>query len=465
MKRFRNLKCIEFYNFRAVVQWLMNFRFYIFVFILHLIYVFGFKDVTALTPDEIGVTRYLEKIFFDAKYDVIEIFLPEASYVLYVIYFPYYIMRNFQVSEILAVRLNSLIFLFLIIFLYTKFCDNHNVSNAQSKRLLYIFILVPSTFIWSGAGIKEIFIFFALMLFLLSFIQINKTTGVFVFMMGSLILATMKPYLWLISFTSLIFLFAYSKLERRTGSGLKRNFGWLLLSSSLTFLLLPALGSHVINNASVSLTQLIGSGGFRADELNLNRKLEQNYEIDGGHLQPKGASETSTIAIGTTTSAYLLEELNKEPLYKKLVSLKPIKELLTWKSEIPREGLDFAPASIKKPFSVLIGISRFLFTPFLFSPTSSLFLNYISIELFIFYFFYISFYLNIKRSAKYFGYFEFSSLYFLIFILQFLIFSSLTEINLGTLCRHRSVLFFSIFLFVTSVDLSKKQSSQKVGQS
>jgi len=102
-------------------------------------------------------------------------------------------------------------------------------------------------------------------------------------------------------------------------------------------------------------------------------------------------------------------------------------------------------AHLREPVSVVIRSGGFLFTPFPLIDNGSLFLDIMAFEAPFWWFVYLTFGVAVwRRFRKR----EFDELAFfsLIFVLVFLAFSALTEINVGTMIRHRSVLLIPIAL-------------------
>ena len=104
-------------------------------------------------------------------------------------------------------------------------------------------------------------------------------------------------------------------------------------------------------------------------------------------------------------------------------------------------------AHLGNPLSVVTGSARFLFDPFPFIDNGSFFLNLLSYESFLWWFLYVMVGVTTwKRIRK--RELDDLAVFLLVFILGFVVFSAITEVNVGTLVRHRSVLLFPMLYFI-----------------
>jgi 4-hydroxybenzoate polyprenyltransferase len=103
-------------------------------------------------------------------------------------------------------------------------------------------------------------------------------------------------------------------------------------------------------------------------------------------------------------------------------------------------------AGITKPLRVLESSAKFLLVPFIFIDNGSLFLNIQSVEtpiwLFIYGLFFVSLYQVARRRRE----FDYAVMIATLFALEFVAISALTEINVGTALRHRSLLLIPILV-------------------
>jgi hypothetical protein len=108
--------------------------------------------------------------------------------------------------------------------------------------------------------------------------------------------------------------------------------------------------------------------------------------------------------------------------------------------------LSLQQAGIQRPLQVLESSAKFLLIPLVFIDNGSLFLNIQSIEtplwLFIYGLFFVGLYQVIRRRRE----FDYAVMIATLFALEFVAISALTEINVGTALRHRSLLLIPILV-------------------
>ena len=111
-----------------------------------------------------------------------------------------------------------------------------------------------------------------------------------------------------------------------------------------------------------------------------------------------------------------------------------------------QKKLSLQQAGIKKPLQVLESSAKFLLIPFIFRDNGSLFLNIQSIEtpiwLFIYGLFFVGLYQIIRRRRE----LDYAVMMATLFAFEFVAISALTEINVGTALRHRSLLLIPILV-------------------
>jgi hypothetical protein len=111
-----------------------------------------------------------------------------------------------------------------------------------------------------------------------------------------------------------------------------------------------------------------------------------------------------------------------------------------------QKKLSLQQAGLKKPLQVLESSAKFLLVPFIFIDNGSLFLNIQSAEtpiwLFIYGLFFVGLYQIIRRRHE----LDYAVMMATLFAFEFVAISALTEINVGTALRHRSLLLIPILV-------------------
>jgi len=111
-----------------------------------------------------------------------------------------------------------------------------------------------------------------------------------------------------------------------------------------------------------------------------------------------------------------------------------------------QKKLALQQAGLTKPLQVLESSAKFLFIPFIFIDNGSLFLNIQSLETPIWLFIYGLFFVGLFQLASRRHEFDYAVMMATLFALEFVAISALTEINVGTALRHRSLLLIPILV-------------------
>jgi hypothetical protein len=113
---------------------------------------------------------------------------------------------------------------------------------------------------------------------------------------------------------------------------------------------------------------------------------------------------------------------------------------------VNQKKLTLRQAGLTKPLQVLESSAKFLLIPFIFIDNGSLFLNIQSIETPIWLFIYGLFFVGLYQVARRRREFDYAVMIATLFSLEFVAISALTEINVGTALRHRSLLLIPILV-------------------
>jgi hypothetical protein len=124
-----------------------------------------------------------------------------------------------------------------------------------------------------------------------------------------------------------------------------------------------------------------------------------------------------------------------------------------------QKKLSLKQAGLKHPDQMVIASLKFLLVPFIFIDNGSFFLNIQSVEtpiwLFVYGLFFVALYQIIRRRRE----LDYAVIMAILFVFEFVAISALTEINVGTAVRHRS-LFLLPILVIWVARKSKATSSQ-----
>jgi hypothetical protein len=254
----------------------------------------------------------------------------------------------------------------------------------------------------------------------------------------------------------LITLFIFSFVHRK-------NFVNHLLVLSLTLLplavnptLIPAISNYLLGQVEKVDTIEFG-------DINNDGRCDSFEPCAGGSGSGNVDEKEDPIrfvATGGMTVHALFDELVREPdtivariasalgITAKLESISKSAIVVETDKEVVenQKKLSLQQAGIKKPLQVLESSAKFLLVPFIFIDNGSLFLNIQSVEtpmwLFIYGLFFFGIYQVVRRRRD----FDYAVMIATLFALEFVAISALTEINVGTALRHRSLLLIPILV-------------------
>jgi hypothetical protein len=270
-----------------------------------------------------------------------------------------------------------------------------------------------------------------------------------------------KNYIYILFlFATLITLILFTFINRK-------NFVNHLLVLSLTLLplavnptLIPAISNYLLGQVEKVDTIEFGdiNNDGRCDSFEPCTSGNDNGNGNGngnGNEDP-----VDYVATGGMTVHALLGELERDPntivarianafgITAKLEAIsKSAIVVQTDKSVVENQKkLSLQQAGIKKPLQVLESSAKFLLVPFIFIDNGSLFLNIQSIETPVWLFIYGLFFVGLYQLARRRREFDYAVMIATLFALEFVAISALTEINVGTALRHRSLLLIPILV-------------------
>jgi NADH:ubiquinone oxidoreductase subunit K len=373
-------------------------------------------------------------------------------------------------SDLIASRLLAIFYSTLATYLVIRIAKANERDNRVFKVAIVIISFIPTVFLWSSIGLRESFLYLEISAILYSYSRLkNRIDGKNILILGFAIfsLAMTKNYIYILFlFATLITLAIFAIVNRK-------NFIHHLLVLSLTLLplafnptLIPAISSYL--NSQIGKVDAIEMGDINNDgrcdsfepcaESNGNANGNENQnEIrdENGNVRPIGF-----VATGGVTLHSLLNQLESSPnsivskvanflgITAKLKSISTSSIVLETDKKVSQnvKQLSLQQAGLKKPDQVLKSSAKFLLVPFIFIDNGSLFLNIQSIEtplwLFVYGLFFVGLYQVIRRRRE----FDYAVMIATLFALEFVAISALTEVNVGTALRHRSLLLIPILV-------------------
>ena len=436
----------------------------VFIF-LHLLLIVLLDKFYALSPDEVG---YL--FAFNNLYQFPLTTLPQSgsgwitapTIFLWIAYLPAKVMSLVGIPDSFAIRLQSLIMvtssMYLVQFAQSK------VSNSirMSKSRLIIVFFIPSVFLWTSTGLRESFIILELIVFLvgISFFRAGKLKiAALTTILASYALVSTKPYLWAILMLSVLITSLIQlcyKLNKRT---ILQILGCSLVLPSILFM--STTSPYSLNFIFKSDISAVGA---RSGD-SISTVLIQDGE--NGSTGSTGSTGTQVLTFhGDYTLIALHFYLKDNPksilsrtlkffgLDRKIEMIWDEKIALGLISKDKKVGIDQSslnghildPGKLNNPLSILKSALFFVFGPIPLIGDSGLAVSIASIESPIWW---LCFGLMVTRIFKVRRQMTFRDSQFtisLIFMGGFILFSALTQVNLGTAFRHRSVLIAPLVL-------------------
>jgi len=463
--RLANLRNIKFSSF--------SFYHYFFTAYigLHVTFSILLGKITAFAPDE-GLYKGIFSTLYSEGFtsDVLGF---SGAWVpwLRLLYLPAKLLTYLGFSDLLAVRFLAIGYSTLATFLLIKMAKENGRDDRVFKAAIIAISFIPTVFLWSSSGLRESFLYLeisAILYFLSrisSEIDIRNLLGLAISVYS---LSMTKNYifiLFLFAFILTLFLFSFLKPKRIITHILILSIATMPLAFNPE--LAPAISSYFKSQLAKVDTIEIG-------DLNNDGRCDSFEPCGNGNGNSNSNSLEDPIkyvATGGMTVQELLDQLKGNPntivariakpfgITAKLEAIsKSVTVLETDKLVVANQKkLSLQQASIKKPLQVLESSAKFLLVPFIFIDNGSLFLNIQSIEtpvwLFIYVLFFVGLYLVIRGRRE----FDYAVMVATLFALEFVAISALTEINVGTALRHRSLLLIPIL--VIWVGRKKKSTS------
>jgi hypothetical protein len=453
-----------------------NFSFYQYFFTayigLHVTFSILLGNIIAFAPDE-GMYKGIFSELYSASFtsDVLG-FRGSWEPWLQLIYLPAKLLTYLGFSDLLAVRFLSVGCSTLATFLLIKMAKDNGRDDRIFKIAVIAISFIPTVFLWSSIGLRESFLFLEIsaILFFLSRVKDEIDIGNLLGLAFSVYSLSMtKNYifiLFLFAFIPTLFVFSFIKRKRYVTHILILSIAVMPLAFNPE--LVPAISSYFKGQVTKVDTIEIGdiNNDGRCDSFEPCAKGNGNGNGSGngnGNGNGAGDDEVDTVeyvATGGMTVHALLDQLKSSPntIVARVASALGITAKLEAisKSAIVQETdkevvenqkkLSLQQAGLTKPLQVLESSAKFLLVPFIFIDNGSLFLNIQSIETPVWLFIYGLFFVGLYQLARRRREFDYAVMMATLFALEFVAISALTEINVGTALRHRSLLLIPILV-------------------
>jgi hypothetical protein len=430
---------------------------------LHLTFSILLGNITAFAPDE-GLYKGIFSKLYSAGFtsDVLG-FGGAWEPWLRLLYLPAKLLTYLGFSDLLAVRFLSIGCSALATFLLIKMAKENGRDDRMFKMAIIAISFMPTVFLWSSIGLRESFLFLEIsaILYFLSRVKdeidIRNLLGL-AFSVYSLSMT--KNYifiLFLFAFVPTLIVFSFIKRKRLITHILILSIALMPLAFNPE--LVPAISSYFKGQVTKVDTIEIGdiNNDGRCDS------FEPCANKGSGSGNGAGDEEADTVeyvATGGMTVHALLDQLKGSPntiiarlssalgITAKLEAISNSAIVVETDKEVVenQKKLSLQQAGLTKPLQVLESSAKFLLIPFIFIDNGSLFLNIQSIETPVWLFIYGLFFVGLYQLARRRREFDYAVMMATLFAFEFVAISALTEINVGTALRHRSLLLIPILV-------------------
>jgi hypothetical protein len=447
---------------------------------LHLTFSTLLGNINAFAPDE-GLYQAIFASLYQSDFvSGIQGFNGSWTPWLRMIYLPAKLLTYLGFSDLLAIRFLSIGCSTLATFLLIKMAKDNGRDDRVFKAAIIAVSFIPTVFLWSSIGLRESFLFLEIsaILFFLSRVKdeidIRNLLGL-AFSVYSLSMT--KNYifiLFLFAFIPTLLVFSIIKRKRYVTHILILSIAVMPLAFNPE--LVPAISNYFKGQVAKVDTVEIGdiNNDGRCDSFepcaNTNTNTNTNGNGNGNGSDKEDVETVDYVTTGGMTVHALLDQLKGSPntiiakissalgITAKLEAISKSAIVLETDKEVAEnlKKLALQQAGITKPLQVLESSAKFLLVPFIFIDNGSLFLNIQSIETPIWLFIYGLFFVGLFQLARRRHEFDYAVMMATLFALEFVAISALTEINVGTALRHRSLLLIPILVIWVA---RKKKSS------
>ena len=404
---------------------------------------------------------------------------------LQVIYLPAKVLTLLGIQSYLALRILAITLSTIAIYLLMCIAKDQKSSQKFYSRALVAALIIPTPFLWMTLSLREEFLYLGLSAFVtgLYFLNRKNVRGAFSFLtLGAFLICYTKGYLFVLVLFATIAAFLFRAVLNRGFAGTHK---YIVLAIFLPLLFAPATTKSLVlgiqgqfgfqgsallaasNSNSEFPSSTEGSTTTEALIAAVNRspdKLFSKLVIKTKLVATATATATATPTPTPTATPTATPAPAATPTPTPAATATPTPtptEVVAPTPLSPTTGTDrlsLQPGHIRQPLTLIASSARFLFLPSPFIDNGSKFQNIGSFEEFIWWGLYIllgfMIFKLIRSRRKVDDLFIWASTFSIFFI----IFSAVTEINVGTALRHRSILLIPILAMI----LSAQEPSEEV---
>ena len=418
---------------------------------LHVTFSILLGNITAFAPDE-GLYKSIFARLYSAGFtsDVLG-FSGAWEPWLRLLYLPAKLLTYFGISDLLSVRFLAIACSTLATYLLVKMARDNGRDDRVFKAAIIAISFIPTVFLWSSIGLRESFLYLEIsaILYFLSRVKdeldLRNLLGLAISVYS---LSMTKNYIFILFLFAFIITFLFFIfIKRKMFITHILILGIALIPLSFNPELVPAISTYFngqINKVdTIELGDINNDGRCDSFEPCANNSDTNKFVATGGMtvhaLLDQLKDSPNTIVARIANALGITAKL--EAISKSAIVVKTDKSVVE-----NQKKLSLQQAGLTKPLQVLESSAKFLLVPFIFMDNGSLFLNIQSIEtpiwLFMYGLFFVGLYQVIRRRRE----FDYAVMMATLFAFEFVAISALTEVNVGTALRHRSLLLIPILV-------------------
>ena len=434
---------------------------------LHVTFSLLLGNITAFAPDENVYNDIFYRVYKTGFTSDVLGFYGAWEPWLRLVYSPAKLLTYLGFSDLLAVRLLAISCSTLATYLVVEMARINYRDTKVFKAAIIAISFIPTVFLWSSIGLRESFLYLEIIsiLFFLSRIR-NKVDLKNMAWLGLSIfsLSMTKNYIFILFlFAFVITLILFSIVRPKNLITHLMILVLALMPLAVNPTLIPAISSYFSGQLAKPESPIPG-------DINNDGNCEKfefcsgigNGVVDGfsNGVTDENGKPLFSVATGGMTVYVLLYQLKSNPdtvvaklamslgITTALAKISKSSILIVTDKQVleNQKKLSLKQAGLKHPDQMLIASLKFLLVPFIFIDNGSFFLNIQSVEtpiwLFVYGLFFVALYQIIRRRRE----LDYAVVMAILFAFEFVAISALTEINVGTAVRHRSLLLLPILV-------------------
>jgi len=417
---------------------------------VHLLVAVFLGEIFAFAPDEGGYLNIFKELYSRHFSLVGHLGWVATTPTLFVqvIYLPAKIFTLFGLPDYLALRILAIALSALSVYLLLCIARHQGSKKKYFSWALIAILLIPTTFLWMTLSLREEFLFLGFSTFSsgIYLLNLKRTRAAFITLtLGTFFVCYTKGYLFVLLFFAFITLLLVRGLMQRKFT---ISHGYIAIAVILPLVFAPATTKSLVSGV---VGQLTGQSGA----------LVISTDSAGQVVSTQGSTTTGALAAEVAANPDSL--FSKFALKSKIVSTSTGSSTgsstVTPAPDAKRvERLTLQPGHLRQPLTLISSSARFLFLPSPFIDNGSKFQNIGSFEEIIWWGLYIFLGFMIFRLIKSRRKIDDLFIWASAFSVFFIIFSAITEINVGTALRHRSILLIPILAMILMCQEPKKEA-------